>query len=819
MNQNIRRLMAGMCAAALILSGCSKGESSGKDSESGSGSSQVTGSSLKNYGAEISVADIKQSFNSGNEGIMPLYNVAPGESFDFNFKFDLLDADVDGELGEDNVWDMVTVHTDSACQPESMIYTLFDTNGSVLTISPLTYVLSTKSEKKDMLENGVDSWGNASMYYIAIHYDMEADSPVKLESPQIIPFTVKHDIQAPNVKGKVDSTGRFKLTWDPVEGAESYNIYKLISQDGQQHTGDSNPPVNGAENGYENCSLLLDASTTETEFDNFAGGNSLAIVTDSTTGIEYILGQNYSVCGEFFVTAVVDGKESGLSNSVPTSDLILPHEPTDESDIMHNKYTDVSQLPLTLDIVNIDGSVTPRKVKYTFQWDTSYTGVKFPQYKYEVEGTAISGYVVMNPESTDADYPETIGENSPSGNSEPENNIDKIPDENVPTIIPPSGTEPEDTQPDDTSDDDTSDEDNLIDKQKENTKEHIEQGNGNTTVNPGEDILIFADDAAEEWLAINLVNGETDISFEAFPEMQDPNYLEDAFYKVYYQNPYILGLKAFTYDYNTFTLKVEYVYDKDTISQKQQEIKTEAEKIISETITDDMTDEEKRRALYDYLSESCEYDNDALKNAEENNFVKTDDSTYEDSFNSYGIIVNKKGVCQSYAYAYKLLCQMNELDCVVVTGYLNGNLPHAWNAVKIDDEWYQTDCTNNAKSTGVPYFLYEADSETAEKTGFTEDKFYDIDIALSQYQSTNSSYEYYSSNGLSANSLDNYTEILDGILTDASGTVCIRYNFEGFDQDEFINAVRECYNKKGLESKLETLGYNVTNGFIILIQN
>ena len=71
--------------------------------------------------------------------------------------------------------------------------------------------------------------------------------------------------------------------------------------------------------------------------------------------------------------------------------------------------------------------------------------------------------------------------------------------------------------------------------------------------------------------------------------------------------------------------------------------------------------------------------------------VKTGDDTYEYAFNTYGILVKKVGVCQSYAYAYKLLCNLAGVECNVVTGYLDGNLPHAWNAVKIDDAWYETE--------------------------------------------------------------------------------------------------------------------------------
>jgi len=769
--------------ALCLLCGC--GEKQGAGNKQGG---------LESYGANISVKDIKEKYQYQDNSVMPLYNVAPDEKFDFSFPCDL--SDVSGSE------QIVTVHTDESCSKESEVivyHTVEKTeNGSKVTVNPVAGVLTTESEEEAYMETDQGVWGNAPMYYLAIHYDMEADSMKKLETPQIIPFTVKHEVTAPQAKGVVSSDGRFKLSWDAVEGAEEYRVYKLVGS--EQNAGDSNKPIMGKENGYQNCSLLFETSTKETEYDDFAGeGNGLAIHEASISGKEYVIGQNYSVEGEFYVSAVVDGKESGFCGAITTAELKLPHQFTPESDIMLQRYQSVSDMPLEVDVVNIDGSVTKRKVCYTFFKKKTYLDTEVPAYEYQVEGTALTGYVSM--EDITGEYPETVGDTAISGNVEPENEVRKVPTPDVPTIIDPENSESE--KP-------------LVEQQQENTGRHVDKGNDEKVSNPGGNVKLFADSAEEEWLALNLVNGETEISVEAFPTLQNAEKLADVMYKVYYQNPYVLGLTRFSYDYENMMLKVIYSYDKKEIEAKQKEMKEAGEKILAEVVTDEMSEIEKENAIYQYMENNTQYDTAALEDAKKNNFKKTEDNTYEDSFNGYGILVNKKGVCQSYAYAYKLLCEMSGVSCRVVTGNLSGNLPHAWNAVKLGETWVQTDSTNNGKSTGIPYFLYNADHETAKLTGFDMDKNFELDSQVEQFQGEDNQYEYYYKNQLVAGSMDEYEQILERVLAENTDVISIRCTIEDVKMEEFMRAVSKAYNMRGKEDRLASLKYNIQSSYIVL---
>lgn len=750
----------------------------------------------------LKAEEIKQKYSSTErEQIAPLYNVAENQIFDFTFMTSLDALNVSKD-------ELVTIHMDAACKPESMIYTNTHTEendqGFTLSLSPIAAVLENMTNDEADFEDGYVVWGNAPMYYIAIWYDMTSEQEEKLEKPIVIPFTVKHEVQAPEVRGIVDKNGCFRLEWKPVEGAEEYRIYNLTdSTHGLQETGEANEAVNGAANGYNNCILTYQTSTTDTMFNDFVDNGTASVSWIGEPGEEgsYCMTQNLLVQGEYYVSAVVDGKESGFASGVETSHLRLPYEITDDYEMGNFEYVD--DMPLSVDVINIDGSVTERNICYVLDEEKSEE-FGFAFYVYQVEGTMFTGTVSVF-EEPEGGFPKQVGSISSTGKVDPENDINMQPDADV--------------EPEVESEDGTIDTTEVIETQRENDEKYEEEQDGKEVAVVNEKYMLFADSPEEEWLALNMINAETEISVKAFPGLQYAEALQDAFYKVYYQNPYVLGVTRFGYDYKSMTFYVEYAYTKEEIAQMQEEIYEESCAILDEIITDGMSDEEKRNAIYLYLEETCDYDMGALEAAEGSEFKKKDLEEFEYAFNTYGIIVKKLGVCQSYAYAFKLLCSMSGVECNVMTGYLDGSLPHAWNVVKIEGDWYQTDSTNNGKISGIPYFLYNSDSETAQKTGFTEDELYDVDEALADYESTNQEYEYYYANNMYAEDLDEYAEILDELLNEDKDIICVRFDNEIPDQGEFEELVVETFYRKNMEDELAELRYLLCDNFIILTKN
>ncbi|MBD5444088.1 MAG: hypothetical protein HDR29_00915, partial [Lachnospiraceae bacterium] len=99
-------------------------------------------------------------------------------------------------------------------------------------------------------------------------------------------------------------------------------------------------------------------------------------------------------------------------------------------------------------------------------------------------------------------------------------------------------------------------------------------------------------------------------------------------------------------------------------------------------VNDEMSDLEKVIALHDYLAVNNEYD---YKNQQSGTLPDV-------SYTAYGTLVNRTSVCEGYALAYKYLLNKLGIECYMVT---SESMKHAWNMVKLDDEYYHVDVTSD----------------------------------------------------------------------------------------------------------------------------
>lgn len=104
-----------------------------------------------------------------------------------------------------------------------------------------------------------------------------------------------------------------------------------------------------------------------------------------------------------------------------------------------------------------------------------------------------------------------------------------------------------------------------------------------------------------------------------------------------------------------------------------------ADAIIAAVITANMTDYEKALTLHDYLTQHAQYDMPALNG-------NTGD--YPHAHIAEGVLLDGRGVCDSYAKAYKLLLDKVNIPCVVIT-----SSTHAWNMVQLEGKWTHVDVT------------------------------------------------------------------------------------------------------------------------------
>jgi hypothetical protein len=181
------------------------------------------------------------------------------------------------------------------------------------------------------------------------------------------------------------------------------------------------------------------------------------------------------------------------------------------------------------------------------------------------------------------------------------------------------------------------------------------------------------------------------------------------------------NLEVITYKNGDITTgyALEFSYTDDTnsekIKNKQKLIDNKVETILR-ALNSCTTDYEKAKGVYDYLITNTIYDEH-----------KNDQSMYS-------VLTEGRGVCSGYAKSFQYLMNRMGVQAALVTGDLREQMGstvrlgsshiyvttgHAWNMVKIDNNWYHVDVTtddalSSANSISHEFFLlsYEEINKT-----------------------------------------------------------------------------------------------------------
>jgi hypothetical protein len=73
----------------------------------------------------------------------------------------------------------------------------------------------------------------------------------------------------------------------------------------------------------------------------------------------------------------------------------------------------------------------------------------------------------------------------------------------------------------------------------------------------------------------------------------------------------------------------------------------------------------------------------------------------DDSDNPFAVLKNHNAVCVGYATTFRLFMQMFGIDCKVVH---STDLTHTWDLVKLDGDWYHTDCYMDNETSNYSNF-------------------------------------------------------------------------------------------------------------------
>jgi hypothetical protein len=133
--------------------------------------------------------------------------------------------------------------------------------------------------------------------------------------------------------------------------------------------------------------------------------------------------------------------------------------------------------------------------------------------------------------------------------------------------------------------------------------------------------------------------------------------------------------------------------DTSALTDKEKETLDMAKAALEEMkIKDDMSDYEKEKAVYDWMTSSLQQDRGALT------VIPT---TQEDCDNPYGVLKYHNAVCVGYATTFRMFMQMMDIECMVEH---NTEKYHSWDLVKLDGDWYITDIYSDAGVGNYAHF-------------------------------------------------------------------------------------------------------------------
>lgn len=243
-------------------------------------------------------------------------------------------------------------------------------------------------------------------------------------------------------------------------------------------------------------------------------------------------------------------------------------------------------------------------------------------------------------------------------------------------------------------------------------------------------------------------------------------------------------------------VKINYTDDIDTINQK---IDTMDKKIYEYTNGLEGKNEfEKELIIHDKLANDVTY--------------SKDDELPRQYHTAEGTLLSGIGVCDSFSKALQLIYDRVGIDSLIVLGTLDGS-PHAWNLVKINDEWYHVDLTSSHSiydETGIINHAYfNLTTENMKKIALL-----DNEELLPATQSN--TYNYYVYNDLVIKKDDNLENRLDSIVNKDKTLNYIEFYLEGAvgsKISDILVSLKSIDNSFVSGSKMYY--YNIQNAIII----
>jgi len=185
------------------------------------------------------------------------------------------------------------------------------------------------------------------------------------------------------------------------------------------------------------------------------------------------------------------------------------------------------------------------------------------------------------------------------------------------------------------------------------------------------DIIHEAIQKREETVILEYNISIEDVDLENIQNLIDKTMQETDDYTASAVNSWELNIKG-----TTEKIELNINFDYHRTPEMEEYVFSQVQNIYAKIITEDMVIDEKIKAISDYIAKNVLYDETVNKN-----------SAYEAL--KYGM-----SACEGYAQLTYLLLKEAGIKNIIISGWLNE--PHAWNMVKIEEEWYHLDTTQIA---------------------------------------------------------------------------------------------------------------------------
>lgn len=158
---------------------------------------------------------------------------------------------------------------------------------------------------------------------------------------------------------------------------------------------------------------------------------------------------------------------------------------------------------------------------------------------------------------------------------------------------------------------------------------------------------------------------------------------------------------------------------KYSVTSDDIEASDKTDQILSEIITDGMTDDEKIAAIVTYVSKNCKYRFSKAEESNENPLTST--------------LLDKKGVCYGYAYTTNVLLRKAGVESFQLC-----DTNHSWNLVDQDGKYYYIDVTNLGGGRDISFIAWPLIEHTGFSPNYMVDPKATVLTPMSDYDDRNS---------------------------------------------------------------------------------